>query len=52
MIPIFDSLSHPTLTGRWISGDVDATFPTLDSELRAAGFCAACAVGLAGIQGY
>lgn len=52
MIPILDSLSHPTLTGRWISGDVDATFPTLDSELRGAGFCGACAVGLAGIEGY
>jgi predicted TIM-barrel fold metal-dependent hydrolase len=51
-IPIFDSLSHPTLTGRWISGDLDASFVTLDTELRAAGFCGACAVGLAGVEGY
>lgn len=51
-IPIFDSLCHPTLTGRWISGDFDASFATLDHELHAAGFCGACAVGLAGIEGY
>jgi predicted TIM-barrel fold metal-dependent hydrolase len=52
-IPIFDSLSHPTLTGRWISGDrLDATFAALDRDLRAAGFCGACAVGLAGVEGY
>jgi len=55
MIPLFDSLSHPTLTGRWGfggAGGADATFPTLDRELRAAGFCAACAVGIAGVEGY
>ncbi|HWM89754.1 MAG TPA: amidohydrolase family protein [Thermoanaerobaculia bacterium] len=51
-IPIFDSLSHPTLTGLWITGDFDASFGTLDRNLRAAGFCGACAVGLAGTAGY
>jgi predicted TIM-barrel fold metal-dependent hydrolase len=51
-IPIFDSLSHPTLTGRWITGDFDASFATLDRNLRDTGFCGACAVGLAGIAGY
>lgn len=51
-IPIFDSLSHPTLTGRWISGEIDASFATLDRELREAGFCGACAVGLAGVEDY
>lgn len=52
VVPIFDSLSHPTLTGRWISGDLDASFASLDRELGATGFCGACAVGLAGLEGY
>lgn len=51
-ITLFDSLSHPTLTGAWYGRECDASFETLASELRGAGFARACAVGLAGHEGY
>jgi predicted TIM-barrel fold metal-dependent hydrolase len=51
-VPIFDSLSHPTLTGRWIDGERDAGFESLARDLARWGFSGACAVGLAGVGGY
>jgi predicted TIM-barrel fold metal-dependent hydrolase len=51
-VPIFDSLTHPTLSGRWIDGERDATFDALARELAHWGFAGACAVGLAGVEGY
>ncbi len=51
-IPLFDSLAHPTLTGDWFGRGQDATFETLMSDMRGAGFMRACAVGLAGHEGY
>jgi predicted TIM-barrel fold metal-dependent hydrolase len=50
-IPLFDSLSHPTLSGKWL-GQLDASFEALVGELRAAGFARACAVGIADHDGY
>jgi predicted TIM-barrel fold metal-dependent hydrolase len=51
-IPLFDSLSHPTLSGDWFGRGVDASFETLVREMQEAGFVRACAVGLAGHEGY
>lgn len=51
-IPLFDSLSHPTLSGRWFASNHDATWPALLENMRAAGFRRACAIGLAGVEGY
>ena len=50
--PIFDSMTHPTLSGGWIDGRREAGFAELDRALGAAGFLGACAVGLAGVEGY
>lgn len=52
MIPLFDSLSHPCLSGDWFGRGLDASFPGLVRDLRAAGFSRACAVGVAGHEGY
>jgi predicted TIM-barrel fold metal-dependent hydrolase len=51
-IPLFDSLTHPTLTGQWVDGESDATFETLAADLKRWSFSRACAVGLAGVEGY
>jgi predicted TIM-barrel fold metal-dependent hydrolase len=51
-IPIFDSLTHPTLTGTWIDGERDASFETLTADMKRWGFSGACAVGLAGVGDY
>lgn len=52
-IMLFDSLSHPTLTGAWAArGGCDATFSTLTAALARSGFSRACAVGLHGVEGY
>lgn len=51
-ISIFDSLTHPTLSGTWIDGERDATFETLTADMKRWGFSGGCAVGLAGVQGY
>jgi predicted TIM-barrel fold metal-dependent hydrolase len=52
MIPIFDTLAHPTLTGRWFESGKDAGFDTLAASLRKAGYLGAAAVGIYGIEGY
>jgi predicted TIM-barrel fold metal-dependent hydrolase len=51
-IALFDSLSHPTLSGDWFGRGLDASFETLTHNMRAASFARACAVGLAGQDGY
>jgi predicted TIM-barrel fold metal-dependent hydrolase len=51
MTGLFDSLTHPTLSGRW-PNNRDARVETLVASLRNHGFARACAVGLAGIEGY
>jgi predicted TIM-barrel fold metal-dependent hydrolase len=33
VVPLFDSLTHPTLSGRWLGGDLDARFASLVDEL-------------------
>ncbi len=50
MTPIFDSLSHPTLTAKW--QNVEASFSHLDSALKEENFLGSLAVGLAGVEGY
>ncbi|TDH38328.1 hypothetical protein E2A64_04225 [Pseudohoeflea suaedae] len=52
MSGLFDSLSHPTLSGRWFARDLDAGWQALVKRLRESGYSRACAVGLAGVEGY
>jgi predicted TIM-barrel fold metal-dependent hydrolase len=51
-IPIFDSLSHPTLTGAWLDSGLDASFSTLEESLVSTNFNGACAVGLHNVEDY
>ncbi len=53
MIPLIDSLAHPTLTNQWIDDkNRDASFDKLIKDLQQANFIGACAVGLAGTENY
>jgi predicted TIM-barrel fold metal-dependent hydrolase len=52
MIPIFDSLAHPTLSGSWLHSGKDARFATLAASLEGAGYLGAAAVGIWGVEGY
>jgi predicted TIM-barrel fold metal-dependent hydrolase len=52
MIPIFDSLTHPTLTGNWFESKKDASFSSLKKGIDTAEFIGACVVGLNGVEGY
>jgi predicted TIM-barrel fold metal-dependent hydrolase len=52
VIPLFDSLTHPTVDGRWLGSSHDARVEPLVAALRANGFGMACAVGLAGTNAY
>lgn len=49
---LFDSLAHPTLTGRWFHHPVDASFDALARALNTNGYAGACAIGLHGVEGY
>ena len=49
-VPLLDSLSHPTLSGTWQGRD--ATFQQVADAAAQNGFSAACAVGIAGKEGY
>jgi predicted TIM-barrel fold metal-dependent hydrolase len=51
-VALFDSLSHLTLSGDWFARGLDASFETLARDMHAASFTRACAVGLAGHEGY
>lgn len=52
MLPIFDSLAHPTLSGGWLGRPTESNFRALTEDLQAAEFIGACAIGLDGIEGY
>jgi hypothetical protein len=52
MTALFDSLSHPTLTGKWPGSSKDASFAALAGALAQNGFRLGCAVGVAGVEGY
>lgn len=53
-IPLFDSLTHPTLNGDWILPRYPGTarLPDLEAGMESAGIRAAFAVGMIGIGGY
>ena len=53
-IPIFDSLTHPTLNGQWILPKWTncASIDELRSQMSASNVCGAFAVGMEGIGGY
>jgi predicted TIM-barrel fold metal-dependent hydrolase len=52
-IPLFDSLTHPTLDGAWIRGvGQKNTLPELEAEMTANNIEWACAVGMKDIGGY
>lgn len=53
-IPIFDSLTHPTLDGQWILPKWPdcASLYELQSQMSASNVCGAFAVGMEGIGGY
>lgn len=52
MIPIFDSLTHPTISGKWLSGDYNAEFNALHTEMESNNVINACAVGLPNVGEY
>ncbi len=53
-IPIFDSLTHPTLNGQWILPKWPdcASIDELHTQMSASNVCGAFAVGMEGIGGY
>jgi hypothetical protein len=52
-IPLFDSLTHPTLDGTWIGGvNCNNTLTELEAAMSDNGVEWACAVGTKGIGGY
>jgi len=52
-IPLFDSLTHPTLDGTWISGaPCNNTLVELETAMAASNVRWACAVGMKDIGGY
>lgn len=52
MLPIFDALSHPTITGNWFSKPANASVEVLVKDMELNGFHRALAVGLPGVEGY
>lgn len=52
MIPIFDSLTHPTITGKWFQSKNEASFANLKKDIEEQDFIGACVVGLNGVEGY
>ena len=52
MIPIFDSLSHPTLSGRWLDSKLDSSFESLSYNLAENNFIGASAVGIHNVEDY
>jgi predicted TIM-barrel fold metal-dependent hydrolase len=55
MIKIFDSTTHPTLTGKWNNikkKTLDASFEYLDSQMKRNGVFRACAMGLDRFEEY
>jgi len=52
VIPLFDALAHPTVSGHWLETDRDARAATLIASMNAHGYAMACAVGLADVGDY
>ena len=52
MIPIFDALAHPTLSGKWLHKQLPASFELLLESMNKSGFSRACAIGMDGIEAY
>jgi predicted TIM-barrel fold metal-dependent hydrolase len=52
MVALFDSLSHPTLSGDWFGRGIDASIDTLARDMHGSNFARACAVGMAGHEEY
>ncbi len=52
LIPIVDSLAHPTLSGTWMNRPAKADFDSLMGDMQAANMAAACAIGMWGMDGY
>jgi predicted TIM-barrel fold metal-dependent hydrolase len=50
--PLFDSLTHPTLSGKWLNSCKKANFDKLTEEMYSSNVVKACAVGLSGVEGY
>ena len=51
-IPIFDSLTHPTLSGNWFKIRNKSSFEFLKNEILQQKFIGACAVGISGLEKY
>ncbi len=51
-IPILDSLAHPSLSGKWLDQNANASFKTLLQQLTQANYIGACAIGMANLEGY
>lgn len=51
-IKIFDSLTHPTLNGKWLSSDHDSSFKKLSEELNSHNLLGAIACGLNNIGDF
>ncbi len=49
---IFDSLAHPTLTGKWLEHRTDSSFSALEKELKNNDYIGAMAVGIDGVEDY
>lgn len=54
MIPLFDSLAHPTLSGNWLHPKYEqkATFEQLAMAMTQAHYLKTCAIGMTGIEEY
>ena len=52
MIKLFDSLLHPTLSGKWPSSQLPCSFEHISSLLQSQKFIGGCAVGLWNVEQY
>ena len=52
MIPIIDTLAHPTLSGTWLKKKLPCSFNTIVPEMTENGFVKACSIGISGIEDY
>ena len=52
MVPLFDTLAHPTVNGTWLDDGHGNSFSALQKDLEESGFLGACAVGLSGVDEY
>lgn len=52
MIPIFDSATHPTLSGKWLNETIDASFNQLSQATANNDVSGFCAIGLSDLFDY